>query len=414
MYKRMLLLMMILCLWGGCAFAAAKATENYGPVVAQIKERGGAAIAAYAPANGVLTGNEFSRIYFDIFETSGMEFTLGLKDNAFMLKIESSFSLIISQSMRGEPKGAIESTWATLQKDLDYAVEQYARADGEQGFWGRALQSFTILFREGVEAMLVVAALVAYLRRSGFGDKVGVIWQGVGWALGASVGAAWLLNTLIKTSGAQQEAIEGVTMLIAAGVLIYVSYWLTAKRDADRWQAFIKEKMDRALSRGNLFALGFVAFLAVFREGAETILFYQALMAGTSGEFNAIAAGMGLALVGLVAVYLLVRLASVRLPLGLFFGGTAILLYMMALVFSGQGILELQVAGMLHTTKLEGWPMISWLGVFPTLESMICQAVVVSLLPLGWMLLKFRQGEKGGEAEGNPAHLAARRDASAQ
>lgn len=411
MLKRVFVVLVFCLQIAASALAAGKATENYGPVVEQIVARGGAAIAAYTPANGVLTGNEFSRIYFDIFETSGMEFTLGLKDNAFMLKIESSFSLIISQSMRGEPKAAIEATWAKLKTDLDYAVAHYSRADGEQTFWGRVLQSFTILFREGVEAMLVVAALVAYLRRSGFGDKVGVIWKGVVWALGASVGAAWLLNSLIKTSGAQQEAIEGVTMLIAAVVLIYVSYWLTAKRDADRWQAFIKEKMDRALGRGNLFALGFVAFLAVFREGAETILFYQALMAGTSGEFDAIGAGMALAVVGLIVVYLMVRLASVRLPLGLFFGGTAILLYLMALVFAGQGILELQVSGLLHTTKLEGWPMISWLGMFPTLESMACQGVVLALLPLGWVWLRMKQGRPSGET---PAHLAGRQDVSSR
>lgn len=411
MFKRLFLVMLLCCLGSGWALAATKATENYGPVVEDIVKRGEAAIAAYTPANGVITGNEFSRIYFDIFETTGMEFTLGLKDNAFMLKIESSFSLLISQSMRGEPKTVIEGTWSTLKKDLDYAAVHYSRADGEQSFWGRAMQSFIILFREGVEAMLVVAALVAYLRRSGFGDKVGVIWQGVGWALGASIGAAWLLNALVSVKGAQQEAIEGITMLIAAGVMIYVSYWLTAKRDADRWQAFIKEKMDRALGRGNLFALGFVAFLAVFREGAETILFYQALMAGTSGEFTAIAAGMALAVVGLVVVYLVVRLASVRLPLGLFFGGTAILLYLMALVFCGQGILELQVSGLLHTTKLEGWPMFSWLGVFPTVESMLCQASVIALLPLGWLVLRIRQAGKPGET---PAHLVARRDGSSK
>lgn len=417
MHTRFLFLTLLLLLAAGSVQAAGKATENYGPVVERIVQRGDAAIAAYAGAdNGVATGNEFSRIYFDIFETSGMEFTLGLKDNAFMLKIESGFSLLISQSMRGEPKAKLEAVWSALKTDLDYAVVHYARADGEQSFWGRALQSFIILFREGVEAMLVVAALAAYLRRSGFGDKVGVIWQGVGYALAASVGAAWLLNTLVRTSGAQQEAIEGATMLIAAGVLVYVSYWLTAKRDADRWQAFIKEKMDRALSRGNLFALGFVAFLAVFREGAETILFYQALMAGTTGEFDAIAVGMALALVGLTAVYLVVRLASARLPLGLFFGATAVLLYLTALVFAGQGMLELQVSGLLHTTKLEGWPMISWLGMFPTVESMLSQAAVLALLPLGWIWMRVRRssGKGGGSGESPAASLVGRRDVSSR
>ena len=378
------------------ASAAQRVTENYGPVVDEITARAEAALENYNMGESFITGNEFSRLYFDVFETSGMEFTLGLKDNAFMLQIESGFSLIISQAMRGDSREAVEKSWVSLKKDLDYAVEHYSSGE-EQSFWGRVMQSFVILFREGVEAMLVVAALVAYLRRSGYSDKVRVIWHGVVWALVASVGAAWTLNRLVSTSGAQQEAIEGITMLIAAGVLVYVSYWLTAKKDADRWQAFIKEKMDRAIGRGSLFALGMVAFLAVFREGAETILFYRALIGGTEGQLNAIWVGMLLATLALGGVYMVVRLASIRLPIGLFFGATAILLFLMAFVFTGQGILELQVSSLIPTTRLEGWPMISWLGVFPTRETMAGQVAVVALLPLGWaiLLLKRRKiGEK--------------------
>jgi high-affinity iron transporter len=360
-------------------------TEDYAPVVAEIVKRGDLAIENYSPANAVPTGNEFSRLYFDIFETSGMEFTLGLKDNSHMLKIESDFSLVISHAMGGEAKPELEKNWLALKKDLEYAVEHYSSGEKMQGFWGRAMQSFLILFREGIEAMLVVAALVAYLRRSGYSDKVRTIWQAVAWALAASAGAAWMLNSLFKSSGANRETMEGVTMLVAAGVLVYVSYWLTAKRDADRWQAFIREKMDQAVGKGSQFALGLVAFLAVFREGAETILFYQALIGGSAGQLDAIWTGMALAAVALAAVYLVVKVASIRLPVGLFFGGTAILLFLMAFAFTGQGILELQVSSLIRTTRLEGWPMVSWLGIFPTLETVIGQAVILSLLPLGWL-----------------------------
>lgn len=366
-------------------------TEDYGPVVAAITHRGDAAIENYTTAESVLAGNEFSRLYFDIFEGSGMEFTLNLKDSSFLLKIESAFSLIISQSMRGEAKEELEQTWATLTADLDYAVVHHSSGGAVQSFAGRAMQSFLILFREGIEAMLVIAALVAYLRRSGYSDKVKVIWWGCGLALFASVGAAWLLNTVIQASGANREALEGATMLIAASVLIYVSYWLTAKRDANRWQAFVKDKMDKAISGGSLFALGFVAFLTVFREGAETILFYHALMAGVSGQLDAIWTGMGLAAVALVIVYAVVKLASIRLPLGLFFGATAVLLFMMAFVFTGQGILELQVSSLIQTTRLEGWPMVSWLGVFPTRETMLGQMLILATLPAGWLWIKWQQ-----------------------
>jgi len=300
--------------------------------------------------------------------------------------------------MRGEAKEEVEKTWNGLKKEMVLAVEKYSSGGAMPTFWGLVLQSFLILFREGVEAMLVVASLVAYLRRSGYADKVKVIWHGVGWALVASLVAAWMFNTLFKVSGANREALEGITMLIAAVILVYVSYWLFAKRETERWQAFIRDKMDKAIGRGSLFALGFTAFLAVFREGAETILFYQALISGTTGQLQAVWVGVGLAAVTLVGVYLLVRLASIRLPLGLFFGATAILLFMMAFVFTGQGILELQVSRLVPTTRLDGWPMVSWLGVFPTRETMIGQALILLMLPFGWLFMKMKQSKAVQEA----------------
>ncbi|WP_309386457.1 FTR1 family iron permease [Cerasicoccus frondis] len=374
-------------------------TENYGPVVAAIVERGDAAMAVYSPATATATGNEFSRLYFDVFEGSGMEFTLNLKSSNAMLKIESGFSLIISQCMRSEPKESIEATWKQMKVDMDYAVQHYSSGEEAPSFWGRVVQSFLILFREGIEAMLVVAALVAYLRRSGYSDKVKVIWWSCGLALIASVAAAWLLTSVIQASGANQEVIEGVTMLIAALVLVYVSYWLTAKRDADRWQAFVKKSMDQAISGGSMFALGLVAFLAVFREGAETILFYQALMAGSGEQNNSVWIGMAIAAVGLVAVYFVVRVASIKLPISLFFGSTAVLLFAMAFVFTGQGILELQVGSLVQTTRLDGWPMVSWLGIFPTRETMIGQALILAAIPAGWLWLKWSEKQQAVVAQ---------------
>ncbi|HID46956.1 MAG TPA: FTR1 family iron permease [Chromatiaceae bacterium] len=381
------------------AGAAQQVTEDYGPVVAAMVERGDAAVAGYTPDQGVKLGNEFSRLYFDVFEGSGMEFTLGLKNESFMLKVESGFSQMISLGMQGSESEAVQQAWKKLKEALNTAVAKYSSGGAPIGFWGLVLQSFLILFREGVEAMLVVAALVAYLRRSGYADKVGVIWRGVALAVIASLAMAWVMNEVFQASGAGRETIEGVTMLIAAAVLVYVSYWLFAKRETERWQAFIKDQMDKAIGKGSLFALGFVAFLAVFREGAETLLFYQALIGSAQGQLNAVWVGMGFAAAMLAIVYVLIRLLSIRLPLGIFFGFTAALLFAMAFVFTGKGLLELQVGGQLATTPLEGWPMIPWAGVFPTRETMLGQALVLAVLPLGyaWMMLQGRR--KAIEAE---------------
>ncbi len=363
-------------------------TEDYRPVVVEMVERGDRAMKSYSPETAVKTGNEFSRIYFDVFESSGMEFTLGLKDKSLMEKIEFGFSQAINLSMEGKEKSVVNKVWNELKKDLYLTVERYPSDKKSTGFWGMVLQSFLILAREGAEAMLVVAALVAYLRRSGFSDKIYVIWQGVIWAVVASVVTAWLLTQAFHVSGESREAFEGITMLLAAAVLIYVSYWLFSKRDAEKWQAFIHKEMNKAISRGSLFALGLVAFLAVFREGAETILFYQALIASATGELMAVWTGMGLAVLGLALIYFLVRLASIRLPLKYFFSFTAVLLFVMAFIFTGKGLLELQVSGWISTTSLNGWPQASWLGLFPTLETLFGQLLVLVLVPLGWLYVR--------------------------
>ena len=383
-----LFLLFVLCMFPPVLSAGQGLTEDYAPVVAEIVARGDGALENYTPGDSVALGNLFSRLYFDVFEGSGMEFTLGLKDQSLMLRIESGFSQMISLGMRGGEPAALARAWDGLKADLRVAAERYSAGGTYQGFWGLLLQAFLILFREGVEAILVVAALTAYLRRSGFADKVRVIWHGVAWALLASVAAAWLLSSAIQASGAQREILEGGTMLLAAAVLVYVSYWLFAKREAERWQAFIRDRMDRAIGRGSLFTLGFVAFLAVFREGAETILFYQALIGGVTGSPDAVWFGMGLATLALLLVYLLIRLASIQLPLGLFFGATAVLLFCMAFVFTGKGLLELQVGGLVPTTPVDGVPLVGWLGLFPTRETLLGQTLVLALLPLGWLWMR--------------------------
>ena len=136
-FKVFILVLFGFIFWAIAAHAAQGLTEDYGPVVEAIVERGDKALDAYSPSSGVLTGNEFSRLYFDIFESSGMEFTLNLKDSSFMLKIESSFSLIISQCMKAEEKQVIEKSWQNLKINLDIAVEEYSSGGKAVGFWGR-------------------------------------------------------------------------------------------------------------------------------------------------------------------------------------------------------------------------------------------------------------------------------------
>jgi high-affinity iron transporter len=333
----------------------------------------------YTKDKSIVTGQFFSRLYFDDFETKGMEFALTIYNRDAALDLEIQFSSVMNLAMQGKPKTEVIAAWQTLRSNLLLTAEKY-QDKHSSGFWSLFWQSFLILLREGFEAILVVTALITYLRRAGAGDKVKTIWIGVGCALLASVAMAWSIRHFTQSlSGASQEAMEGFIMLLAAIVLFYVSYWLFSKRDTARWQSFIKDKIDKAISTGGLFMLGFAAFLAVFREGAETILFYEALLVGTSNNTNAVILGFILAGVALIGVYFALRSASVKLPLKLFFSLTALFLFIMAFIFTGKGILELQVSGLISMTSLSGFPQISTLGIFPSIESLSAQLLLLIL-----------------------------------
>lgn len=364
------------------AFAEEQQLVDFAVVITELENAGEAALIKYDPADGEETGDAFSDIYFDIFEDSGMEMAVGLADPERKTYLESLFAQIIGKANKGAPRQKVIASWNLLIGEL--ATTAAAQNTESSGFWGVAVQSFLILLREGFEAILVVTALIAYLKRSGNEGRVRYIWQGVCIALIASIATAWLMKAAIKVSGEEQEALEGVTMLIASLVLFYVSFWLLAKSQAGRWQAYVRGRIDRALAGNKVFALAFAAFLAVYREGAETVLFYQALLAGNEGKGAAIASGFAGATLALGVIYWIMRYASLKLPLGLFFTATATLLYYLSIVFAGKGILELQEAKWISITPVDGVPSIIWLGLFPTVETMAAQAVLLVPLPIIW------------------------------
>ena len=361
--SRILLLVLALV----CLLPAAFAATAGKAVVAEIARRGDAAVAAYAPDKRLATGAEFSKLYFDVFEGAGMELDLGIKSPGLKTEIEVLFGLVNGKAMRGVPPAELDASWQALRARLLDATVLYDGADSG-GFWPVFAQSLLILLREGAEAMLVVAALAAYLRRAGGADRLWVIYAGAGIAVPLSLLTGWALT----------------------GVLGCVSFWLFSKSEARRWQAWIAGQIDTALSNGSLFALGGAACLAVYREGAETVLFYHALATGSTGQMPAIAAGMAAAAALLAAGVVTFRLAAMRIPYPLFFGTTAVLLYGMSIVFMGQGIVELQAAGHIGAFHLPGIPQVSWLGLAPTLQGTGTQAAMLLLPVLAWLWLRLR------------------------
>src|SRR4029079_5189126 len=177
-------------------------------------------------------------------------------------------------AIRGNDLGTAERARDAIEADMQRVVD-LTRLPGS---WFEAfLQSFLIMLREGFEAILVIGAVVAFLLKTGHRERLRSIWFGVAGALVASAATAVILATVLSAMPATRELIEGATMLVAVAVLFSVSYWLISKVEAAKWQQFIRGKVNAALEHGGGTALAFVAFLAVYREGAETALFYQAL-----------------------------------------------------------------------------------------------------------------------------------------
>lgn len=363
----------------GIASASDGQKLDAGAVIRELVASGDSALEAYQPDAGMDTMDRFSALYFDVFEGKGLETAVGMKAPSLKTRVESRFGEVIGLAAQGVPKEQVADAWSKLRAALTTDVAALFGSE-DLSFTGLVLQSFLILLREGFEAMLVVMALAAYLRRSAGGRGMSSLYAGVGVALVASVLTAYGMKILFDVSGPGKEVLEGVTMLFAAAVLLYVSHWLLAKRQSDKWQAYIRRKVDSALSKGQLWALALAVFLAVYREGAETILFYYALAGQAENAALPMLLGSSGAAAALVATFLIMRTASLRLPLPLFFSATAALLFYLAFSFAGTGILELQEAGWVDITPLPGIPRLTWLGVYPTIETLLAQAVV--LLPL--------------------------------
>jgi high-affinity iron transporter len=237
------------------------------------------------------------------------------------------------------------------------------------------IQAAIILLREGLEAMLVIAALAAYLTKAGAAHRIGALYGGALAAVGASIIAAWLFAVL--NSGEHSDILEGIIILVAASLMLYVSGWLMVKQDPRGWQDYLAHKADNALAQDTVWAVGALAFLAVFREGAETVLFINALATAEGGWGVALFAGLGAATLGLVVLFYFINLIAQKIPLRPLFIITSAFLFAMAIKFIGEAVQEFQEQTILPFTELKGVSWLSALGLNPTLEALSAQLLVI-------------------------------------
>jgi high-affinity iron transporter len=325
-------------------------------------------------------GDAASAKAFDAYMTfEQVERGVRAKNDALAGRLETEFASLRTRAAGGATPAELASIRSGLASDLENAERELAAPPSALSLF---TNSFVLLVREGLEAILIVGALMTFLMKTGASHRKRDIHVGVGAAVGASVLTAVLLETLFQVTPAKREALEGATMLLATVVLFYVSYWLLSKMEVAKWTQFVKSRVHDAVSSGSALALASAAFLAVYREGFETVLFYKALfVSGGSASVAPVFAGIACGTVVLVAVYVAINRFGVKLPLKPFFAFTGAFLYYMAFVFAGKGVAELQEGGLIPTTVLPWAEAIRTpsLGIYATAESLAAQGILLAL-----------------------------------
>jgi high-affinity iron transporter len=239
------------------------------------------------------------------------------------------------------------------------------------------LGAFTILLREGLEALLVVVAMVAFLKKADRKDVLPYVHAGWVAAL-AGGGVTWAVATyLVDLSGASREMTEGFSAIFAAVVLLGVGIWMHQKSMAGRWQAYVKQKLSSALNRRSAMMLFVLSFVTVYREVFETVLFYAALWTGGNGGY--MLAGLACGVVVLAGIAWVLLRSSARLPISQFFAASSALVALLAFVLIGKGVAALQKVGVFDITPV-AMPQIDLLGIYPSLQTLVAQLVILVII----------------------------------
>ena len=365
------------------------ADQDWAKISTDINQRIQQAIVLYQQGDAKKAMLSVQDTYFDVFENSGMENKIGSRDSNFKAELEGYFTRLVSLMKAGQGD-KLQDQAVGLSQNLAKAVEMLQ--GGEQSDWSMFLYSLLIILREGLEALLIVAAIVAYMVKNNHHDKLPVIRQSVYVALAASVVTAFIFQLIFENSGQNRELLEGFTLIIAVFMLFSMSYWLLSKVEAQNWKHYLEGKLSTALTAGSLFGLWVTSFLAIYREGAETVLFYYALIGDAKSAVSLayLFAGFVSGAILLAICYFIMRYSVVKLPLKPFFMFTGSFMYMMAFVFAGKSVLELIEGKLFEPTLVASVPEISWLGVYPYVETLVPQAILILAAIFAFFVMKYQ------------------------
>ena len=350
-----------------------------GKALALTRSKLAASVAAYRARDRDEARKLALSAYLDGFEP--VEPLLSARDPDLMHRIESGMGDYRAAIAQGRPLADVQSKAQAL--DGQFAKAEDALAPHASSSVSTFLSALTILVREGVEALLIVVAMIAFLNKADRADELRYVHGGWIAALAAGLLTWFAATTLISFSGASRELTEGFGGIFAALVLVFVGIWMHGKARADAWQRYVRDKLNRALDRGSGWFLFGLAFVVVYREAFETILFDAAMWEDSP---SALLAGVGVGAALLAAIAWAMLRYRARLPISQFFRYSSILMAVLAIILAGKGVAAIQEAGLLGVTPLAGVPEIDWIGLQPSVQVVLAQLAALAALVVGFAL----------------------------
>jgi high-affinity iron transporter len=260
--------------------------------------------------------------------------------------------------------------------------------------------SFSIIFREGLESALIIGAILTYLealRNERFKKHV---FYGIAIAVSATAVTWFIAQYIIEISGVNRELIEAIAGISAVAVLFWVSFWVLNKVETKKWIEFVKAKVWKATTTGSVLVFVMLSFFTVYREGFETVLFYQAMLSFAKYMEFYVIAGLVLGLAIIVGVVFLIRKLGKKLPLRVLFGLTMGIGAYMSIAFMGNTIRSFQEAGYIPTTHMIGIiprldiNLVKMTGIHPTLETTVAQILLLSIYLIGSLYILVLQPKR--------------------
>ena len=351
--------------------------------------------------------------YLDSYES--IEIPLRPIDPDFTLDMEIKFAELRNLIQQHKPYSEVEAKVIEIRNGLDES-ERLVTGTGIIAPSLAFTTSFSIIFREGLESALIIGAIITYLEASRNSHYKKNVYLGIVLSIVATVITWYIAQFVIEISGASKELIEAIAGISAVAVLFWVSFWILNKVETKKWIEFVKAKVWQATTTGSVMVFAMLSFFTVYREGFETVLFYQAMLSFARNMESFVLLGLVLGLAVIIGVVFVIRKLGKRLPLRVLFGLTMGIGAYMSIAFIGNVIREFQEIGYITTTHMFGTiprldiNLASMTGIHPTLETTIAQIVLLSIYVIGSLYILILQPRRKKLIESSRKSMANLKD----